>query len=144
LSAYADTSFLFSVYLRDANTVRAKLLLRGLTAPLPQTAFHRLELRNAISLAVFQKRLTAAEATMAWMDVEADLRDSRLSPFLPNWASVFAKAEEVARLHTPTTGNRSLDVLHIAAAVVMGMTDFLTFDTRQALLARQLNLNVRS
>jgi hypothetical protein len=32
--------------------------------------------------------------------------------------------------HTPSTGCRTLDVLHVAVAKLMGVTEFCSFDTR--------------
>ena len=42
--------------------------------------------------------------------------------------------------HTPTIGCRTLDVLHVAAAKLIGTTEFCTFDTRQFTLAGQIGL----
>ena len=68
----ADTSFLFSLYATDANLARADAWRQANPTPLPFTAFHRLELRNALSLALFQQRLTQQEIQAAWQEVEND------------------------------------------------------------------------
>ena len=49
---YADTSFLFSLYAQDANTVQAARIGGSLNAPLVLTPLQRYELRNAFRLAV--------------------------------------------------------------------------------------------
>jgi hypothetical protein len=72
VKTYADTSFLFSLYAADSNSINADAWRQANPAPLPFTAFHRLELRNALSLAVFQQRLTPAEVHSAWQEVEND------------------------------------------------------------------------
>ena len=72
MKTYADTSFLFSLYATDANSARADAWRQANPAPLPLTAFHRLELRNALSLALFQQRLTQQEIQAAWQEVEND------------------------------------------------------------------------
>ena len=41
-----------------------------------------------------------------------------------------------------STGCRSLDILHVASAIVLGIRDFLTFDARQGDLARKARLRV--
>ena len=61
-----STSLLFSLYSTDANSPKADAWRMANPAPLPFTAFHRLELRNALNLAVFQKRLTPVEVQSAW------------------------------------------------------------------------------
>ena len=74
MKTYADTSFLFSLYASDANSFKPDAWHQTYPAPLPFTAFHRLELRNALSLAVFQQRLTLTEIQAAWQELENDLR----------------------------------------------------------------------
>ena len=58
MKTYADTSLLFSLYATDAHSPKADAWRIANPHPLPLTAFHRLELRNALNLAGFQKRLT--------------------------------------------------------------------------------------
>jgi len=50
VKTYADTSFLFSLYASDANSIKADAWRQANPTPLPFTAFHRLELRNALKM----------------------------------------------------------------------------------------------
>ena len=54
MALYADTSFLASYFLPDANSASALASVQALSAPRSFTALHRLELRNALGLAVFR------------------------------------------------------------------------------------------
>jgi predicted nucleic acid-binding protein len=110
---------------------------------LPFTELHRLELRNAFSLALFRKQITAATAQAAWTNVEADLQAGVLVVPAVLWLDAFREAEKMAQLHTPASGSRSLDTLHVAAALVIRTVDFVTFDIREAALARLTGLNVK-
>jgi len=56
------------------------------------------------------------------------------------WHRVLVDAQTYATNHTPTIGCRTLDILHVAAAKLIGTTDFCTFDTRQSGLAGRLGL----
>jgi hypothetical protein len=47
------------------------------------------------------------------------------------------KAEELSGKHAASTGCRSLDILHVAGTIILGVRDFLTFDVRQGKLARK-------
>jgi hypothetical protein len=49
-------------------------------------------------------------------------------------------AETYALNHTPDVGCRTLDILHVAAAKLIGATDFCTFDARQSALAGRIGL----
>jgi predicted nucleic acid-binding protein len=142
MSFYGDSSFLFSYYASDANSSRADSWRQVHTEPLPFTVLHRLELRNAFELAVFQNRITAKEAGELWSQVETDLTAGLL--FLPplSLPDLFLNAEALARDHTAQTGARSLDILHVATARLLAIDELVTFDLRQAALASRIGLRV--
>lgn len=141
MRAYPDTSFLFSLYLEDANSAAADRLNRRLRPAYMLTPLHDLELSNAIELAVFRREITPPQAASACKDFEQDLVHWTISP-LP--VDVFHRAVALARRHTARYGTRSLDVLHVAAAGALGAEVFLTFDRRQRRLARASGLRVHS
>jgi predicted nucleic acid-binding protein len=140
VKTYADTSFLFSLYASDANSIRADAWRRANPEPLPFTALHRLELRNGLSLALFQQRLTPTEIQTAWQELENDLTAGLLLGRGGLWRRVLIEAESFALNDTPQVGCRTLDILHVAAAKLIGSTEFCTFDTRQSTLASRIGL----
>lgn len=140
MKTYADTSFLFSLYASDANSTKADVWRQANPSPLPSTAFHRLELRNGLSLALFQQRITLQEVQAAWQEVENDCAAGWLVARGDLWHRVMAEAETSALIHTPAVGSRTLDILHVAAATLIGTTEFCTFDGRQASLAGRVGL----
>ncbi|MCW5556108.1 MAG: type II toxin-antitoxin system VapC family toxin [Verrucomicrobiae bacterium] len=142
MKPYADTSVLFSLFVTDAHSPKADAWRQANPVALDFTGFHRIELRNALGLAVFQQRLTPVESLAAWQEVEQDLAAGLLVPTPNLWSKLFREAEALAEHHTPKIGCRSLDVLHVAAALVLGATDFCTFDTRQAKLAQLAGMQV--
>ncbi len=62
-----------------------------------------------------------------------------VSPSLPE---MLVEAERLSARHSEALGTRTLDILHVAAALVLGATQLLTFDDRQAGLARDVGLHV--
>ena len=144
MSIYADTSVLFSLYGTDANSPHADAWRQANPAPLDFTGLQRVELRNALALAVFQQRLTPSEAHAAWQEVQRDLATGLLVSRPEPWTEVFGRAETLVRDYSETVGSQSLDILHVATALVWGATTFCTFDIRQARLARLAGLQVQS
>ena len=65
MSYYADSSFLVSCYISDANTPQAKAYLLSNGPPLIFTALHALEVRNAFKLGVFRGLFAVPDATAA-------------------------------------------------------------------------------
>lgn len=141
--AYADTSFFFSLYAQDANTVDAARIAATLDAALVITPLQWHELRNAFRLAVFRREITLAECQHLLDSIEADTRSGALVKTPVAWAEVYAGAETLSVAHSATLGTRGFDVLHVAAAVALGTKNFLTFDNRQKSLAVKTGLKVK-
>jgi predicted nucleic acid-binding protein len=142
MNHYADSSFLVSCYLLDANTPLAKAYLSGTSVPLAWTALHALEVRNAFELGVFRGLLTAADVAAAWANLESDLRSARLVRATVKWPAAFRRAARMSERHSATAGTRSLDILHVAAAKSMRAVEFISFDGRQRALASATGLIV--
>jgi hypothetical protein len=140
--AYADTSFLFSLYGNDANSPQARSIGDALEAPFAFTPLHRHELRNAFRLAVFRRVMIPARCQAVLAEIEADIRTGALVETPVAWAEVYAEAEALSAAHTATLGTRGFDVLHVAAAAALGARDFHTFDTRQKALAVKAGMKV--
>jgi predicted nucleic acid-binding protein len=111
---------------------------------LPFSVFHRLELHNALCLAIFQRRLTLSQMQAIWANIESDLASGLLVARGGLWHRVFREAETLATLFTPHVGSRTLDIIHVASAHRAGLTEFCTFDPRQAKLAGHAGLFLAS
>ncbi len=141
--AYADTSFLVSLYSRDANSGPAQEMASKLSAPLAFTPFLRHESRNALRLAVFRKEITPEECQSVLAALEADVQTGSLVETPVSWAEVYTEAEALSAAHTAKLGIRASDILHVAAAIALGAREFYTFDTRQKALAVKAGMKVK-
>jgi predicted nucleic acid-binding protein len=141
LRAYCDTSFLVSLCTPDANSQAAAAEARRSTATLFISPLVELELTNALQLRVFRKELTKGEASAAYAVIQKDLVAGVYS-VQPISAIVFDTAKRISLKHTAGIGSRSLDVLHVAAAIVMRAEVLLAFDDNQRKLAKAAGLRV--
>jgi predicted nucleic acid-binding protein len=141
LILYADTSFLVSLYVPDANSASALVAARGLRFPLVLTSLGELEFVNSLVLRVFRKELTSSQAASALAHFRQDTLTGviRIAP-LP--IAAFEEAKHLSQKHTRSLGTRTLDLLHVAAAITLHARRFYTFDRAQAKLARLLGLSV--
>ena len=139
---YADTSFLFSLYAQDSNTLRAARIADALKVSLVLTPLQRYELCNAFRLAVFRGDVTVEECQNLLNTVEADTQAGVLVETPVAWAEVYAEAEALSAAHTETIGARALDILHVAAAAALGAKEFYTFDARQKAQAVKAGMKV--
>lgn len=139
---YADSSFLVSCYILDANTSRAKAYLLATNDSIAWTSLHALEIRNAFELGTFRGLFKLVDITIAWRNLQTDLKNNRLVRSRVAWSAAFRSATRLSKQHSARTGARSLDVLHIAAAKSLGLTQFVSFDMRQRAMAAVAGLRV--
>jgi predicted nucleic acid-binding protein len=114
--------------------------VRPLRSPLFITLLGELEFANALALRVFRKELASSESASVFAHFRKDILDGifRVSP-IPH--SAFERAIHLSQNHSSRIGTRTLDVLHVAAAIELRARFFYTFDRSQAQLARAANLS---
>lgn len=106
------------------------------------THLHRVELATAWHLKVFRRELDLATVGRALGDLESDVEAGIWDAPDYDLAEVHSRAEILARQHAATLGTRTLDILHVAAAALVGARNFITGDGRQASLAEAAGLDV--
>ena len=111
--------------------------------PLPLTPLAMLELRNAFNRAVQRQRITTAQRDALWQDVEADIASGFLVPVPIASGPLHDTARKLSDRHTPALGMRSLDLLNVAAALILEARVFFSFDDRQRKAAAGEGLNVK-
>ena len=140
MNAYADTGFLCSLYAPDAHTARAVARMARQPLPLPVSWLHQLEFRNALRLRVFRAEITPAQRDASLNALLADRAAGVLAHVSPSQSELTLEAERLSALHSASLGTRTLDILHVASAVVLGLPEFLAFDHRQQALAAAAGL----
>jgi predicted nucleic acid-binding protein len=139
---YVDPSALRGLYVHDDRS-RAFCEWRSrLGGSLPLTLHGRAELVNSIALAVFRRDISAEAGEGALSDVESDVAAGRLILVDVLWRKALKHAANLSQEHTPRLGTRTLDVLHVATALVLGCRNFVTYDDRQAALAEAVKLRL--
>lgn len=107
------------------------------------TQWQALEVKNAIRLKAFRKEITAAEMNQSIAAFEQDIATGRWQRPVYTAATVEEKTEELSASHSAILGCRTFDIIHVAAAVVIGAREFVTFDGRQGAMAKQAGLTVK-
>lgn len=141
--AYADTSIIVKSYLDEPDSPEADRVLRGLGAPLAYTPLHEVEVPNAVYLKRFRGEIGVDEEREVLEALRGDLRQGLLlRPDFLDLRKVFVRAAMLAEKHSPQVGTRSLDLLHVAAALECGSGDFVSYDLRQRKVAAGEGLRV--
>ncbi len=139
---YADPSALLKLYLNEPESRAMTGWRARYSGPLPVTHHGRVELVNGIALAAHRKFISAAVLSAALAALDDDFETGRYRQTDLLWRSALKRASELSRQHTPALGTRSLDVLHVASALELGLRRFVSFDERQQKLARAVGLKV--
>jgi predicted nucleic acid-binding protein len=137
---YADPSALLKLYLHEPESAAMSTWRFRSRGSLPLTPHGRLEIVNGICLASFRKAISTAAMNDALASFDEDCAEDRYVLVDVPWRATLRRASEISRAHTRRLGCRALDVLHVAAALELGLRSFVTFDRRQIQLARVTGL----
>lgn len=138
----ADTSFLFSLYRKDAHTPAAVALLARLRLPLKLSVLNEYEFGNALRFAEFRGMFARGEADQRLRAFEQDRVAARWKHSGVAIEDIVDEAGKISAGHTVKGGHRAFDVLHVAHARLAAPRLFLSFDANQLALAKAVGLAV--
>ena len=130
-----DTSFLFSLYGSDAHSSDAVVWAAQNTRAIYLNSLTHFEFGNALRFSEFRKAIPLGAAAQYWVDFETAIAQGRLIVATSNLADVVDEAKRISSTRTLSGGHRGFDILHVASALKMNATHFLTFDGNQKKLA---------
>jgi len=137
---WLDTSALVSLYVPEARSGRVARLVRRAGEAIPFSQLHELELANALRLRVFRREAKRQQVDATRARIAEDLAAGILHRVAVDWPAALARAIELADQHASRVGCRSLDLLHVAAAMLSASDRFVTADRRQNTVARRAGL----
>jgi predicted nucleic acid-binding protein len=140
---YADSSFLVSLYIQDSHTVEARKFLVSHSFSVLLTNFSKSETQHAIRTLAFRKMITIGEMTQGLIHFERAQEEGVYELRLSTPDELFENAAHLSNRHALEFGVRYLDMLHIASALLLNAKRFLTFDARQAKLAKTVGLHIK-
>ncbi len=137
---YVDPSALVKLYLQEPESRAMSVWRAAIRGPLLLTLHGKVEVSNALGLALHRGTMSVEAHRRAGAAFQEDLDSGRYVQASLLWRATLDRAAELSREHTPALGCRSLDLLHVASAITLGLNSFLTFDHRQQRLARAVGL----
>ncbi|TDU68031.1 putative nucleic acid-binding protein [Prosthecobacter fusiformis] len=145
---YPDTSYLCALYREQDNSDIALAYDEQMSGPLYVSTLLEFEFRQAVRLQVWlhaqnkRKGYSQGEANSMMADWETDIAAGHVAIIPADMDAVLRMAEHLSSTHTCHTGNRTLDILHVATAKHLSAKEFLSFDARQRQLAKAAGLKV--
>jgi predicted nucleic acid-binding protein len=141
MNRFLDASFLIALLFATDQSERANEILAQGHGDLLLSPLVRFEFENAVWLEVFRhdagdrECFSQHEAQVGLAAFELQLESGAYNIASPNFSRTLAEARRITFQQTVRHGIRSMDVLHLAAAKLLGCTEFLTFDKLQRRVA---------
>ena len=143
MDAYFDTAIILKLYVQEATSPDALRLANEFPAPYLLTPWQEIEVRTALRLKAFRKEVTPAEMQASLEAFDEDILSGRWKTPEYKEANVWRFARDLSDRHAAKVGCRTLDLLHVAVALSLSVTTFVTFDERQRAVAKSEGLTVK-
>ena len=144
MSLYYDSGILVKLYVREesSDAVARSLAARGEAVIVND--LHELEIRNALRLKRFRDEIGDGQLAASMAMLASDLAADRLIRGRggSDWGSACAEAERLSATMTADLGVRTIDLLHVAAALDRTASGLVSLDHRQRAAARASGLDV--
>jgi len=138
---YLDTSAFLKLYILEDGSQDVARLVESQDEPLPVWDMLEAELINALRLKTF------------WGDISTEQADQQIKLFDVRKRRGLYIVPELARgdlmvsfrrlaAETACLGCRTMDIIHVACAMQLNATAFLSYDKRQRTLAKHAGLSV--
>lgn len=140
---FADSSFLVSLYLpNDRFSAQARTIASSFRDAIAYPLPVELELTNTIWRAVGEKRIPARLASRVFSAVSRDLTEGFLVRSALDAVAHYRNAIKLSTEYAARYLTRTLDVLHVAAALLLEAKVLASFDDRQRRLAASVGLKL--
>jgi hypothetical protein len=141
---YADSSFVVAIYrTTEGISGQARRQIKQAPGPVLLSPLSLLEIRNAFNMAIGRGEIGEAEREAVLADIERQIAAGFFRMADVSQADIYAKARELSDRHTPAMLTRSLDLMHVATALLSKARVFLSTDNRQRLAAKAEGLDVK-
>lgn len=141
---YADSGLVVSLYRPTENlSTAARRAVKQAPGPVVLSPLAMLEIRNALNMSIRRGEIGTSEREAVIADILRQIETGFFCMAEVSQAEVYAKAAELSDRHTPKLLTRSLDLMHVATALLCKAKRFLSTDTRQRAAAKAEGLQVK-
>jgi predicted nucleic acid-binding protein len=141
---YADSGFIVSLYRpTEQLSGTARRTIDKVPLPIVITPLSLLEIRNALNQSIQRGEISTDQRDAVLENINTQAANGFFRLADVSQAAIHLKAGELSDKYTPRIMTRSLDLLHVAAALLSKSSHFLSTDKRQRQAAEAEGLTVR-
>lgn len=142
MSLYYDSGVIVKLYVReDLSDVVTRFVARQGQAVLVNS-LHEIEVRNALRLKRFRNEIDDGQLMASLGMIATDFADRKLIRYEVNWRLVHTEAEGLSAASAARIGVRTIDLLHVAAALNQTAAGLVSLDRRQCAAAIRSGIEV--
>ena len=142
MSLYYDSGVLVKLYVRERSSEAVARFLARRSEAIIVNSLHELEMRNALRLKRFRNEIEDEQLAASMAMIASDFATGRLIRRGIDWRPVHAEAERLSEAVSTGIGVRTIDLLHVAAALKQGASGLVSLDHRQRAAARAAGLEL--
>ena len=142
MNLYYDSGVIVKLYAREDLSDVVTRFVRRQGQAVVVNGLHEIEIRNALRLKRFRNEIDAGQLAASLGMIAADFADRKLVRHEANWRLVYEAAERLSAAAAATLGARTIDLLHVAAALSQEADGLVSLDRRQCAVARHTGLEV--
>lgn len=148
MHAYADTSFLCSIYRPQKFSAIADAWMDNRLGPVSVSWLVLWEFRHSVRFQAWlfsndrSRGFHANKSQMMIRGIQEDISNNILKVATIDIQDVHLIAERLSDKYATLIGARAMDTLHLACAIHLGAANFLTFDVKQKQMAESEELCV--
>ena len=138
---YLDSSAFLKLFLNEEGSTTVYKIVTSQDYPIPVWDLQEMEMLNAFQFKIFLGQMTPEDAE--FQTATFDKSKAQGHYFFPeiNRPELSYTFRELSK-KTAELGCRTLDIMHVACALQLEPTAFISFDQRQRTLASRAGLNV--
>jgi predicted nucleic acid-binding protein len=138
---YCDTSFLLALYIETEPGHNLALQTAAtFKEAIAFTLLVELELINGVRRGLTTRTINRQQHDAVFRQIPEDEADDILVRCALDQTEHYARARKLSKKFTPEIAARSLDILHVAAALLLKTGEFASFDEKQQILAEKAGL----
>lgn len=137
---YLDTGLVLKLVVEEPLSEVVRIWLQKKRVPVPYTRLVEIETENTLCAKLFRREISALEHKGARKLVQDLLREGLFFRPKLSLEELFLESLEGMSAATVKTGCRTLDLLHVVSAKMLGCSEFVTSDKRQAEAAKVYGL----